>query len=78
LGQNSQISCFFPVLFCIARTAGWLAHWKEQLEDKTPIFNPQQVYVGDEKRSFVPMHQREQGVAVGVPKVRSRKNLPQY
>ena len=35
-------SDFFPVLFCIGRTAGWLAHWKESLVQKTPIFRPQQ------------------------------------
>ncbi|RKO94525.1 citrate synthase-like protein, partial [Blyttiomyces helicus] len=34
---------FFPVLFCIARTAGWLAHWNEQLQNHIPIFRPKQV-----------------------------------
>jgi citrate synthase len=34
----------FPVLFCIPRTAGWLAHWTEQLSDpSTSIFRPTQV-----------------------------------
>ncbi|CAH1771214.1 10362_t:CDS:2, partial [Entrophospora sp. SA101] len=37
----------FPVLFAIPRVAGWLAHWKELLEDKeTKIWRPRQVYVG--------------------------------
>jgi citrate synthase len=34
---------FFPVLFCIARTTGWLAHWREQLLEKSPIVRPLQV-----------------------------------
>lgn len=37
----------FPVLFTIPRTAGWLAHWVESLEDKTTrIFRPRQIYTG--------------------------------
>lgn len=65
---------FFPVLFTLARTAGWLAHWKEQMADRIPIFRPRQVYVGEEKRDYVPMHQR----SVEDPKlhmVKSRKEL---
>ncbi|KAJ3321087.1 hypothetical protein HDV06_004645 [Boothiomyces sp. JEL0866] len=65
---------FFPVLFTLARTAGWLAHWKEQMADQIPIFRPRQVYVGEEKRDYVPMHQRN----VEDPKlhlVKSRKEL---
>lgn len=35
---------FFPVLFAIPRMAGWLAHWKESLDDPdTKIMRPQQV-----------------------------------
>ncbi|KAJ3272815.1 hypothetical protein HDV01_005243 [Terramyces sp. JEL0728] len=65
---------FFPVLFTLARTAGWLAHWKEQIADQIPIFRPRQVYVGEQKRDYVPMHQR----SVDDPKlhiVKSRKEL---
>jgi citrate synthase len=52
---------FFPVLFCIARTSGWLAHWREQLKDETvQIFRPQQIYNGLEKRDYVPMYQRKE------------------
>jgi citrate synthase len=37
---------FFPVLFAIPRMAGWLAHWKESLDDPdTKIMRPQQVSV---------------------------------
>ncbi|KAI8899033.1 citrate synthase-like protein [Globomyces pollinis-pini] len=65
---------FFPVLFCLARTAGWLAHWKEQLKDQTPIFRPKQVYVGKSKRAYVPMHQRKSTEDPAMP-TRSRKDL---
>ncbi|KAH6580631.1 hypothetical protein BASA61_009529 [Batrachochytrium salamandrivorans] len=43
---------FFPVLFCIARTAGWLAHWREQLQDNIPIFRPQQIDISQEQRTY--------------------------
>ncbi|CAG8512385.1 11143_t:CDS:10 [Acaulospora colombiana] len=50
----------FPVLFAIPRVAGWLAHWKESLEDKeAKIWRPRQVYVGPGVRSYIPMELRE-------------------
>ncbi|KAI9173181.1 hypothetical protein H9P43_007312 [Blastocladiella emersonii ATCC 22665] len=50
---------FFPVLFAIARNAGWLAHWREQLVDsEIKIFRPQQMYDGPAPREWVPMAQR--------------------
>jgi Citrate synthase, C-terminal domain len=53
----------FPVLFCMARTAGWLSHWKEQLKGETvPIFRPTQVYEGPEVRQYVPIHKRGTGI----------------
>jgi len=37
---------FFPVLFATPRMAGWLAHWKESLDDPdTKIMRPQQVSI---------------------------------
>jgi citrate synthase len=43
----------FPVLFAIARTAGWLAQWDEMLRDPDQkIARPRQVYVGPSKREF--------------------------
>jgi citrate synthase len=47
----------FTPIFAIARTAGWLAHWREQLADNR-IFRPTQVYVGAPPRPYVPMEQR--------------------
>jgi citrate synthase len=50
----------FTVMFALGRLPGWLAHWKEMVEDKTTRINrPRQVYVGATKRSFVPMSERE-------------------
>ncbi|CAG8511020.1 15068_t:CDS:10 [Funneliformis mosseae] len=50
----------FPVLFAIPRVAGWLAHWKESLEDKeSKIWRPRQVYVGESVRSYIPLEHRE-------------------
>merc|ERR1719244_325202 len=50
---------FFPVLFSIPRTVGWLAHWNEFLDDpENRIVRPRQVYKGSGSRQFVPMHLR--------------------
>lgn len=50
---------FFPVLFAIPRVAGWLAHWNEAIKDESgKIWRPKQVYVGEEKRSFIPSEYR--------------------
>lgn len=50
----------FPVLFALPRTAGWLAHWKESLDDKDRnITRPRQLYVGPEPREWVPLGERE-------------------
>lgn len=47
----------FTPIFAIARTAGWLAHWREQLADNR-IFRPTQVYVGEPPRKYVPINER--------------------
>ena len=47
------------VLYAIARTAGWIAHWKEMI-DETPqrIGRPRQLYTGLTERTYVPMEAR--------------------
>jgi len=51
---------FFPVLFAIPRTVGWLAHWNEYLDDpENRIARPKQVYLGPSKRSYVPINERK-------------------
>jgi len=48
----------FPVLFAIARTVGWLAHWQELLDQDARIARPRQLYIGPESRDYVPIGQR--------------------
>ncbi|MGD9535790.1 MAG: citrate synthase [Alphaproteobacteria bacterium] len=49
----------FTVLFAVARTVGWVAQWKEMIEDpEQKIGRPRQLYTGPAKRSFVPLGQR--------------------
>jgi len=49
----------FTVLFAVARTAGWLAHWKEMLVDsKTKIGRPRQLYIGEKPREFKDLSKR--------------------
>ncbi|HET19589.1 MAG TPA: citrate synthase, partial [Chromatiales bacterium] len=47
----------FTPIFAISRTAGWLAHWKEQLTQNR-IYRPTQDYVGAPTRSYLPMDLR--------------------
>ncbi len=47
----------FTTIFAIARSAGWLAHWREQLSDNR-IFRPTQVYTGEPQRAYVPINKR--------------------
>ena len=50
----------FTVLFALARTAGWVAHWQEQLrEPDAKIGRPRQLYVGSEARPYIPVDQRK-------------------
>lgn len=52
---------YFPILFTIPRTAGWLAHWLEYLDDpEQKIVRPRQNYKGATTRSYVQMEQRKQ------------------
>ena len=49
----------FTVLFAIPRTSGWLTHWEELMIDpERRIARPRQVYLGPEKREFVPIDKR--------------------
>ena len=49
----------FTILFAIPRTVGWLAQWKEMLEDpEQKTARPRQIYTGYAQRDVVPMEQR--------------------
>src|SRR6516165_9049036 len=51
----------FTVLFGIPRTVGWLAQWQEMLNDgDKKIARPRQIYIGEDKRDFVPISLRGQ------------------
>ena len=47
----------FTPVFAIARVAGWLAHWREQL-GANRIFRPSQIYSGSQPRSWMPIEER--------------------
>lgn len=47
----------FTPIFAIARTAGWLAHWKEQIGNNR-IYRPTQVYTGADVRDYCPISER--------------------
>jgi citrate synthase len=47
----------FTPIFAIARVAGWLAHWHEQLVGNR-IFRPEQIFVGKTDVKYVPLAQR--------------------
>lgn len=50
-------SDLFTPIFAIARVAGWLAHWKEQLAVNR-IFRPTQIYTGEHNAPYIPMEER--------------------
>ena len=49
----------FTAIFALARTAGWIAQWKEMISGaEHKIARPRQLYVGSERRDFVPIEKR--------------------
>ncbi len=49
----------FTVLFAIGRLPGWIAHWKEMMEDtSSKIGRPRQIYTGSTERTYVPIEKR--------------------
>jgi citrate synthase len=49
----------FTVMFAIARTAGWVAHWQEMVSDPhMRIGRPRQLYTGPTKRDYQPIDKR--------------------
>jgi len=50
----------FTVLFAVARTAGWVAQWKEMSGDPAnKIGRPRQLYTGEKPRKFVEINDRK-------------------
>jgi citrate synthase len=49
----------FTVLFALGRLPGWIAHWKEMIEDSTTkIARPRQIYTGPTTIEYVPLEKR--------------------
>jgi citrate synthase len=49
----------FTVLFALARTVGWIAQWKEMIEDPSQkIGRPRQLYTGAPQRDYTPIDRR--------------------
>ncbi len=49
----------FTVMFALGRLPGWIAHWKEMVEDpQTKIGRPRQIYTGEKVRHYAPIEQR--------------------
>jgi citrate synthase len=49
----------FVVLFAVARTSGWIAHWKEMyLDPSNKLSRPRQLYLGEVKRDFIDIAKR--------------------
>lgn len=49
----------FTVIFALARTAGWIAHWTEMHSEAFKIGRPRQRYIGEKHRKFVKLEDRK-------------------
>ena len=48
----------FTVMFALGRLPGWIAQWKEMIEQGEPIGRPRQIYTGHDLRDYVPIAKR--------------------
>jgi len=48
----------FTVMFALGRLPGWIAQWKEMRNNNEPIGRPRQIYVGENKRDYIPLEKR--------------------
>jgi citrate synthase len=48
----------FTVMFALGRLPGWIAQWKEMVENKEPIGRPRQIFTGAVKRDYTPLKDR--------------------
>ena len=49
----------FTVMFALGRLPGWIAQWKEMVENREPIGRPRQVFTGANHREFVDLNSRD-------------------
>jgi citrate synthase len=63
----------FTVMFAIPRTSGWIAQWREMLDDEeTKIARPRQIYTGERERDYVALDERKE--LVETPSGRAQTN----
>jgi citrate synthase len=63
----------FTVMFAIPRTSGWIAQWREMLDDEeTKIARPRQIYTGERERDYVSPDERKE--LVETPSGRAQTN----
>ncbi len=48
----------FTVMFAMGRLPGWIAQWKEMMEDNQPIGRPRQIYTGATERNYTSIEHR--------------------
>ena len=55
-------TAMFTVMFALGRLPGWIAHWKEMIEDpSTKISRPRQIYTGPRENHYLPLEKRGAG-----------------
>lgn len=65
----------FTSIFAVARSAGWMAHWREQLQNNK-IFRPTQVYAGSASRGYTAMDSRAEGIKAVLNEHEVRDSAP--
>ena len=49
----------FTVMFALGRLPGWIAQWKESVDDPNwKISRPRQIYTGEREYDYIPIHAR--------------------
>ncbi|MDX1901399.1 MAG: citrate synthase [Gammaproteobacteria bacterium] len=48
----------FTVIFALARTIGWVAHWNEMIGSPYRLSRPRQLYIGSPERDFIERNKR--------------------
>ena len=48
----------FTVMFAMGRLPGWIAQWKEMMEENQPIGRPRQIYTGEKERNYTSIENR--------------------
>ena len=48
----------FTVMFAMGRLPGWIAQWKEMMEENQPIGRPRQIYIGETERNYTSIENR--------------------